>query len=94
MKVINLSLPSDGSWVDINTASGIAVGTNVTVQCDGTAWVRIQESDTKPDTPDQGKLITNLSQNSAEAIVNNSPLKLWARSTRPNCSASIAIQEL
>ncbi len=94
MKVVNLSLPATGEWVDVNTLSGIDVGSDLSVQCTGTTWVRLQESDTKPDTLDQGKLITNLSEDSANAVVNNNPIRLWARSTKTDRRAEIAVQQI
>lgn len=93
-KVLNIKLPDTGDWVDINTATGIAVGTDLTVQCTGTTWVRLQESVSTPATLEEGKLITNLSEATAEAIVNNSPLRLWGRSTIVGRSADIAVQLL
>ncbi|MCP3683205.1 MAG: hypothetical protein GY861_10995 [bacterium] len=93
-QVINLDLPSSGEWVDINTASGIAVGSDLTIQCTGTVWVRLQESSTTPSTEEEGKLITNLSEANAEAQVINAPLRLWGRSTREGRTAQIAVQLL
>ena len=93
-KVINLTLPANGDWVDINTASGISIGTNITVQCTGTVWVQLQESPSTPSTKEEGKIITNLADPSAEAQVINAPLRLWGRSTREGRTAQIAVQLL
>ena len=92
--VINLTLPDSGEWVDVNTLSGIAVGTDITLQCTGTTWLKLQESDTQPVTLDQGNVMTGMASTSSEAIVTNSPLRLWARSYTVGRTAEIAVQEI
>lgn len=93
-KVVNITLPATGEWVDLNAASGTVVGTELTVQCTGTTWVRLQESTGEPSTTSEGKIITSLSDSSSEATVINSPLQLWGRTTVVGRTALVAVQPL
>ena len=92
--VINLTLPETGEWVDVNTLTGIPVGTDLALQCTGVNWLKLQESDTVPATLDQGNILTGVASTSSEAIVTNSPLRLWARSSSSNKTAELAVQAI
>lgn len=92
--IINLTLPDTGEWVDINTITAIPIGTELTLQCTGVNWVKLQESSTTPATLDQGKILTGVAGSSSEASVINTPLRLWARSSSVGKTAELAVQEL
>lgn len=93
VKVVNIPIPAD-TWVDVNTETSIPVGTDVSAQCTGVRWLWLQESTTEPTTKKEGKLLTNLSDPSAEAIINNTPLKIWARCSVDGGTTSLAVQKL
>ena len=92
MKIVNITLSATGDWIDINTVAGIDVGTTLSVQCTGTTWIRIQESETEPTSEEEGKLLTNLSESSANATINGNPLRVWARSSKKGRQALLAVQ--
>lgn len=81
----------DNSWVDLNTVSGIAVGTPVAIQNKGLYAVLVQESDLEPETTSEGKVVTTLGGGSAEAYYDESSLKLWAYCASPN-GTTISVQ--
>ena len=92
-KVITVDIPPN-TWVDVNTVSGIAVGSSITVQNVSTVWVNIQESSSEPTEEREGKIITNLDKSSAEALVKSGSDKIWVRSTQEDRGAVVAVQEV
>ena len=86
-------LPTDPNvWVDLNTETGIAVGTDVSIQNTGTAWFYIQEKDTEPVDDDEGKIVTSLRESSPEVVADDTPLKLWVRSCSKDQTIKLAVQ--
>tara|TARA_R100001594_G_scaffold22618_1_gene43837 strand:+ start:568 stop:945 length:378 start_codon:yes stop_codon:yes gene_type:complete len=92
-KVITVDVPPN-TWVDVNTVSGIAVGSSITIQNVSTVWVNIQESSSEPTEEREGKIITNLDKSSAEALVKSGSDKIWVRSTQEDRGAVVAVQEV
>lgn len=93
-KIYKVVLPEDQQWVDLNTSTGIAVGTAMTIQNTSTVWVQLSESDNEPTDQEFHKVITSLTYPSSEAQVLQGALKVWARSTLASSSAVIAVQEV
>lgn len=91
----DLPIPSD-EFVSINSLSGVAVGTAMTIQSKSALWVRLVESATKPlSTITDGVLMSSLYQNYAIATVKTSSLEVWAItvSSNINNTAKLSIQE-
>lgn len=93
-KISKVVLPDDQSWVDINTSSGIAVGTAMTIQNTSTIWVHLAESDSEPTEAEYHKVITSLTYNNAEAQVLTGSGRVWARSSVATRQGTLAIQEV
>ena len=91
-KVINVDITPD-TWVNVNTLTGISVGTEFRIQNDGVIWVRIQESSTQPTENKEGKILTNLDKSSSSATITSGSETLWARSSIEGRSGSLAVQE-
>ncbi len=85
--------PSD-DFISVNAATGIAVGTAITIQAKSTSWVRLVESATKPDPTDTsiGVILSNLSYPYAIADITTGSLEIWAISTREGQASSLNVQ--
>lgn len=81
-------------WVDLNTVSGIAVGTAMRIQNKSTVWVHIAEQTAKPALDSKaGTLISNMSSAYAFATVLTGAQKIWARSSVETRTAQLSVQE-
>ena len=92
-KINKVVLPA-GQWVDVNSATGIAVGTAMTIQNTSSHWIKITESADEPTDDTFSKILTSLTYPSPEAKVLTGAEKVWAKSTIYNKSAVIAVQEM
>ena len=83
-------------FISVNTESGIAVGTAITIQLKSTSWVRLVESDTKPDpsVTNIGVILSNLSSPYAIADITSGSGEIWAISTKDKQAASLNVQEI
>ncbi len=83
-------------FISVNTESGIAVGTAITIQLKTTSWVRLVESSSKPDpsVTNIGVILSNLSYPYAIADITSGSEEIWAISTREGQGASLNVQEL
>lgn len=94
---MSLTLPNvevdSTAYVSLNTATGIAVGSEFTIQCRGVTWANLVESSTQPDaTVDDGTLITNLTASEATKIIPAGSLEIWAISTQENRTSILSVQ--
>lgn len=97
MKTIDdIKIPSE-SWVDLNTLSGISVGTPFDIQNKTTVWVQLYEGDDQPTSDEvDGRIMTNLGHSYGVATVLSGSLKIWAKAKPQSglLSATISVQEL
>lgn len=81
------------TWISLNDATGLAVGTAFKVQNKSTTWVLIQESETQPlDTSTKGEMITDLSHTEPSKIIVDGSLEIWVKSTIEDRLAKITVQ--
>ena len=74
----DLIIPSD-QYVSINSLSGVAVGTAMTIQLKSNDWVRLVESATQPaSTVTDGIQMSNMYSNYAVATTKTLSLEIWA----------------
>lgn len=86
----DISIPND-QWVDINTASGIAVGALFDIQNKTTIWVQLYEGDTAPSLDEtSGRLLTNLSDFYGIATILAGSKRIWAKA-RPQGGKTPAV---
>lgn len=81
-------------WVDVNTITGISVGTAMSIQNGSSAWVLLAESNDKPTDETPTKTLTDLTFSSANAIILKDSLKVWAKSSSSSLSGKISVQEV
>lgn len=68
------------SFTDINTQSGISVGTAMIIQNKGTSNIVIQESVLQPDpTSEDGLIMTNIFSPYSRADISAGSIRIWAR---------------
>lgn len=91
--VVNIDNITDSTWINVNTAASITVGTAMTIQNTGVTWLRLQESTTTPTTLTEGKLLTNLDKFSSEASIPAGSDTIWVLSTVEDRLGTIAVQE-
>ena len=89
--VLNVELTND-EWLDLNTETGIAVGTEMNIQNQGDYSVWIQESATEPATLDEGQKISTMGLDYATPKVKSGSLKIWVRCVSPQGS-TLGVQE-
>lgn len=84
-----------GTWVDLNTESGIAVGTKMSVTLKSSIQCRLYEGATPPalDSTD-GINLTGPKYPYASATILAGSLKIWALSTQIGLNAKVSVQEL
>jgi hypothetical protein len=71
-----------GTWVDLNTVSGITVGSEFTIQNKRSSWVLLHESSTEPLAAEMsGVYLTDLSKSSGRCTVKSGSLKIWGKTT-------------
>lgn len=97
MSITNIQIPT--TWVDINTLSGVAVGTAMTLQNQSTHRIRLTESTSTPTDSDLGKVILplNIENNGSDATITAGSLKIWARLDYPSSVPKygrLAVQEI
>ncbi len=97
MTTINdIIIPND-AWVDLNTVSGIPVGSAFDIQNKTTVWVQLYESNSEPDLDEtSGRILTNLGYNYGVATILKDSEKIWAKAKPQGGldSAVINVQEL
>lgn len=92
--VPNITVPFD-QYLDLNTASGIAVGTAMQVFNRGTQHILIQESAAQPLTSsNDGVELTNTSQDYADCTVEVGSLTIWVKSASDNKAGLVSVQEI
>lgn len=74
-------IPFSASWVDINTVSGVSVGSPFLIQNKRSTWAIIQESDTAPsnDSTD-GSLLSPMGDPSGKCYIQQGSGKIWIKS--------------
>jgi hypothetical protein len=81
------------AWVDLNTTSGIAVGSEFTIQNKRSTWILLHESTSQPSANEtSGVYLTNLDRPDGKGKVVTGSLKIWAKSTKAGVTALINIQ--
>ena len=86
-------VPLADDWLDLNTYTGIAVGTAMNIQNDGAYHFRIQESSTEPVSENEGFRVTTLGADYAAPTVRSGSLKIWVRCVSP-AGTIIKVQEI
>lgn len=85
----------DLAWVDVNTASGVAVGSKMLITLKSTTWCRLYEGATPPSLESkEGQTLTDKRWPYNVATIPAGSLKIWALSTIEGRSSDIAVQEL
>jgi hypothetical protein len=83
------------AWVDLNTTSGIAVGTKFSITNKGTHWVRLYEGTTAPViTVTDGEVLTTQPHSTSSSLVLAGSLKIWALCADTGASSKLSVQEL
>ncbi|CAM0039690.1 hypothetical protein VPHK460_0026 [Vibrio phage K460] len=84
----------NGEWFNLNAESGIATGTAIKLQNQGTYRVVLQESITEPLQGDwSGEFMTSLLEEEPSKIITEGSETIWARSS-VNSAVSIFAQEI
>jgi hypothetical protein len=85
----------DTAWVDVNTASGVAVGSKFRITLKSTTWCRLYEGTVAPaiDSKD-GEVITDKYNPYNVAVIPAGSSKIWARSSSEGRSSDIMVQEI
>lgn len=82
-----------GDWVSVNAESGIALGQPMVLLNDGTSWLRLKESTTKPLATDkEGIPLTNINYPYARADIEAGSLELWVREATGNRVGRLIVQ--
>ena len=83
------------AWVDLNTASGVVVGTKMQVTNKSTPWVRLYEGATAPAvTSKDGEVLTNKPNPDSSGIVVAGSLKIWAICASEGFGSKVSVQGL
>ena len=97
METIPDILVDTSAWVDINTVSGIAVGTEMQIINKSIAWVTYFEGAVAPsvDSTD-GTPSTSLYESDAKVTIKVGSLKIWAKARQVGAYTSVKlnVQEL
>jgi hypothetical protein len=81
------------TWVSLNVATGLAVGTAFKVQNKSTTWVLMQESATQPlNTSTKGEMVTDLFHTEPSKLVVAGSLEIWVKSTIEGRLAKLTVQ--
>ncbi len=88
-----------GDWVNVNTATGIAVGaailiTNKSGITSAGAWVILAEGAHPDAKSTSGTIIGDVNSQYAQATVPSGSLAIWAKCTVPTRSVSLSVQAL
>ena len=86
-------VPVVDTWVDINTVTGLAVGTALEIMNKGLYGVYVTESVTEPVQDKVGKPLTSISRNYAVATVLEGSDTVWVRCVNPE-GTTLAVQEI
>ncbi len=82
-------------WVNLNTESGIAVGTAMSISTPSASTGRLVESATKPALDfDGGEIITNYRYSNNVASVLAGSLDIWAIASVEGRPINISVQEV
>lgn len=85
---------TSAAWVNLNTQSGIAVGTPMFIVNESLTWVRLFEGSTAPALDySSGITLTNKTNGYADAYVERGSLAIWALSTRENQTVNLSVQQ-
>ena len=93
MASFNTVTVSGSAWIDLNTASGCPVGTEVQLQNIGPTAVLVQESTLAPVNENGAVLFDPSYGELSKAVSAAGSLKLWAKSMNPTSPTKIAIFE-
>lgn len=90
----NLTI-TDSEWQDLNTLTGVAVGTAIQVQNVSTTVVLMFESDTPPDTSsyDGMQLLPANYFDLSKADISSGSKKIWVRLQKGATKAILAVTE-
>jgi hypothetical protein len=81
------------AWVDVNTESGLVVGTKMSVMLKTSWWCRLYEGATAPALDyTGGVLLTDLTHPHAIATIPTDSLKIWALCTREGFTCKLSVQ--
>ena len=82
-------------WVDINTESGVTVGTKMEITNKSVAWCSLIEATTSPALSSKdGSLLTDLRNSKPIATIPSGSLKIWALCSRSGSTCTINVQEI
>ena len=90
----NISV-DDTEWVDLNAASGIAVGHSMSIALQSSTWCRLYEGTTPPaiDSKD-GVVLTDKRYPYNSPVVESGSLKIWAIGAQKGRTVDLNVQEL
>lgn len=87
------SIEIHDSWVDLNTLTGIDVGTPVSIHNHGEYHLWVQENATAPTEDNDGFKIGPMGSNHSVENILNEPLRIWVRCVSPN-GTTIGVQDI
>lgn len=68
------------TWVDLNTVTGIAVGTRLALLNKSTTWIQLAEGTEPAANYKDGVILRDMESNYAQADIPASSLTIWAKS--------------
>ncbi len=80
-------------WLDLNSATGIEVGTPVSIHNHGEYHLWVQENETAPSYDHDGFKIGAMGSNHSVENILNEPLRIWVRCVSPN-GTTIGVQDV
>jgi hypothetical protein len=85
----------DTAWVDLNTASGIAIGDAMFITNKSPTWCRLYEGAVAPALNiTDGQLISDMTKFYATAAIPAGSLAIWALSTQVDRGLRLSVQPL
>ena len=81
-------------WTSVNTLTSTDVGSQLTIQNEGSHWFILFESPTKPaqDSRD-GKSVTNLFQSGAIKLIESGSEEVWIRPSQYGQPINFSVQQ-
>ena len=88
-------LVTAAAWVDVNTASGVSVGTKMRITLKTGVWCRLYEGATPPAiTSKQGEILTDKHNPNNFATIPTGSLKIWSLSSQIGRTVRLLVQEV
>ena len=80
------------TWVDVNTASGIAVGTSLDLLNKSPTWLRLAEGTAPAADSTDGLTLGNMDTSYARRIIPTGSLTIWAKSSVVGRTTKLSVQ--